>query len=424
MTNPKPAPTGPPNKFSSWPGKVLAFPWFKLGRLVGGGLIALALAVFLLDLPDKVSNLYLSMNTVRLAGLFSLSRRFWTAYVLFEQYTTFIIAISTGLLIYIKRVLPRASQDWVGLVISVSLVLLILIPLGAPNFVHLPLTWLEKLRITAYNLLISLLGLFLINILFIFPDGVLVPIWTRRIVWIANLSFIASIPLFVLSNVGWTSWALVIPILLLLILALLLGFFSQVYRYLRVSTADQRRQTKWVMLSLGLIPLFFLFSIFNGSRIPSSRLLEFISMTLQFLIASLIPMMIGVSILRYKLLDIDLIIRRTLVYGGLTAVLLLIYFSGVVGLQALFVFASGQRSGLALIISTLVIAGLFNPLRRRMQDSIDRRFYRRRYDAQKTVEHFATTVRDEVELEKITADLLAVVRETMEPDQVSLWMRK
>jgi hypothetical protein len=237
-----------------------------------------------------------------------------------------------------------------------------------------------------------------------------------------NFIFLVLVPIFGLSHIdlGWT-W---VPFFLILILSILIGLFAQVYRYLRVSTPDQRRQTKWVMLSLGLIPLYLLFAIFNGSKVTSTRLLEFISTTLQFLLAILIPLTIAVSILRYKLLDIDLIIRRTLVYAALTAILLSVYFSGVVLLQSLFVAATGQRYGLALIISTLVIAGLFNPLRRRLQVSIDRRFYRRRYDAQKTIEGFASTVRNEVEFEKITAELLAVVKETMEPDRVSLWMRK
>lgn len=362
------------------------------------------------------------MNTVRLAGLFGLSRRFWTAYVIFEQYATFTVAIITGLLIYFKRALPRGSQDWVGLMISVSLVLLILIPLGAPNFVHYPLSWLENLRIAVYNLLLGLLILFLSNILFVFPDGKIVPNWTRWIAWIANINLLVLGTVISLSNTG-SVWIWVL-FSLIFFFSILIGFIAQVHRYLRVSTSDQRRQTKWVLLSLGLIPLYLLFAIFNGSNIASSRLLEFISRTLQFMIAILIPLTIAVAILRHKLLDIDLIIRRTLVYGGATAILLLVYFSGVVGLQALFVFISEQRSGLALIISTLAIAGLFNPLRRRLQESIDRRFYRRRYNTQKTIERFENTVRDEVELEKITADLLAVVNETMEPDQVSLWMRK
>ena len=135
-----------------------------------------------------------------------------------------------------------------------------------------------------------------------------------------------------------------------------------------------------------------------------------------------VPISMGIAILRYRLYEIDLLINRTLVYGPLTAALVALYFGGVVLLQSLFVVLTGERSTLAIVASTLVIAAMFNPLRRRIQSFIDRRFYRRKYDARKTLEAFSTKLRDETDIEALNDELVGVVRETMQPAHVTLWL--
>jgi hypothetical protein len=150
-----------------------------------------------------------------------------------------------------------------------------------------------------------------------------------------------------------------------------------------------------------------------------------LSMLLMDAFMLFIPLSIGVAVLRARLFDIDVIINRTLVYGSLTAILALLYFGGVTMTQSVFQTLTGQGRlpQLAIVASTLVIAALFNPLRRRIQSFIDRRFYRSKYDAMKTLEGFSARLRDETDLQALNDELVGVVRETMQPTHVSLWLR-
>ena len=136
------------------------------------------------------------------------------------------------------------------------------------------------------------------------------------------------------------------------------------------------------------------------------------------------PLTFGAAILQYRLFDIDVIIRRTLIYSTLTIFLVLVYFAAVVGFQSLFTTLTGQQSALAIVLSTLIIAALFTPARKRLQKIIDRRFYRARYNAQQTLSRFTTIAQAEVDVEQLAEQLIDVVQDTLHPEEVTLWLRK
>ena len=202
-----------------------------------------------------------------------------------------------------------------------------------------------------------------------------------------------------------------------------------VYRYVRVFSSSQRQQAKWLLFGFGgLLVMGTLFdllaSLFPALAAPDS-LYQLAGGTITTVIFLLMPLSLVIAMQSYRLWDIDVLIRRTLVYTILTAILALIYVGCVVLLQHLVNGITGQagQSPLVIVASTLAIAALFQPLRYRIQAGIDRRFYRRKYDAAKTVAAFSTTLRQEVDLEQLKEELIAVVQETMQPSQVSLWLR-
>jgi len=198
---------------------------------------------------------------------------------------------------------------------------------------------------------------------------------------------------------------------------------------LRRARGRERQQLKWFAYATGLTgaSVILLLSLPEETSGPGSLAwtlssVAYTSMIIGFL---LIPLSIGVAILRHRHYDIDHIINRTLVYGSLTVLLALIYFGGVIAAQAVFggLTRQGDLPQLVIVASTLAIAALFNPLRRRLQGFVDRRFYRRKYDAAKTLEAFSSRLRDETDLNRLGGEMVGVVRETMQPEHVSLWLR-
>jgi hypothetical protein len=199
------------------------------------------------------------------------------------------------------------------------------------------------------------------------------------------------------------------------------GGISLVLRFRRARGVE-RQQIKWFAFSGVVFCAVFAAGPFLWA-LPQSPATAWIWPVLFLAGASTIPVAVGIAILRYRLYDIDLIINRTLVYGSLTATLALVYIGSVVGLQAALRGLTGQESTLAVVASTLVIAALFTPLRRRVQAFVDRRFYRRKYDAAKTLAAFNARLRDETDLDALSDDLARVARSTVQPAHVSLWLR-
>ena len=278
-------------------------------------------------------------------------------------------------------------------------------------------------------------------VLLLFPDGRLLSRRWRFVVWVNLIAIllifawnfepglIESLGLLKVANPFGVAGAGALlkalgEIGFFLVLAVAIaGAISLVIRFRR-SRGEERQQIKWFVFAgavfcavLAVAPVLW--------TLPLSPATEWIWPTLFLLGLGTIPAATGVAILKYRLYEIDILINRTLVYGSLTALLALVYIGGVATTQAILRVLTGQQEQpqLAIVVSTLVIAALFAPLRRRIQSFIDRRFYRSKYDARKTLEAFSTKLRDETDLNALSDDLVGVVRETMQPAHVSLWLR-
>ena len=294
-------------------------------------------------------------------------------------------------------------------------------------------------------------GLLTIYLVLLFPDGRLLSRRWRPLAWLSGVVIVlVSVtqglvpgPLpelggmrnpFGLEGQPWIAGA-TNAILVLFLLCILASVLSLILRYLR-SRGEVRQQIKWIAFAASFVGLGFVSAMVSGiiafffapeswgsaNTPPLWFELLFSVVLLSF---GGVPIAVGFAVLKYRLYDIDLLINRTLVYGALSATLALIYLGGVATTQAIFRALTGQQEQpqLAIVVSTLVIAAVFNPLRRRVQALVDRRFYRSKYDAARTLEAFGSRLRNETDLDALSDDVVGVVRETMQPVLVSLWLR-
>ena len=261
-------------------------------------------------------------------------------------------------------------------------------------------------------------------LLLLFPTGRLPSQRWRFLAWIAAMSGVALLALSLFfarpDKVGGVITLMVVTVVSAIFATIVLSALSLVVRYRRASGVE-RQQLKWFALAAVLSCAYIVGELLSLPRLLGNTLWNLLDTATN----TALYVAVGVAILRYRLYEIDILINRTLVYGSLTASLATVYFGGVTATEAIFRALTGhqQQPQLAIVVSTLVIAALFNPLRRRIQGFIDRRFYRRKYDARTTLEAFSAKLRDETNLDRLGDELVGVVRETMQPAHVSLWLR-
>ena len=333
------------------------------------------------------------------------------AYALFELAFTLLIALIWFVVAAV--VLARKSDNWMVLLIVAQA--FTQGASGAANvFLGSHLVWEAPAQ-----LLGALNSMLLFAFLAMFPTGRFVPRWLGLFLIPALL--LALVTSFVPVPFDFLYFFVVMSTLII----------AQVYRYRRVSTSLQRQQTKWVVFALAVVIVGQIASLLPVAFMPSlaqpySLYFVIVDPVTNILIA-LCAVAFAFAILRYRLYDIDVIIRRTLIYGSLTAILAGVYIAGVIGVQALVNAVarapSGKTSPVLIVITTLLIAALFQPLRRAIQRFIDRRFYRSKFDTRKTLEAFGATLRQEVDLSTLTGQLMNVVTQTMRPKHISLWIR-
>ena len=389
-------------------------------------LVILTLGIFFASLPVYSAQLqtpctgtscwYTQLSAGQVGALkeIGLSPGVYAVYTIALTLASVVLCLVVSMLIVWRR-----SDDRMALL--VALLLVVFGPIYATSsIVAVPSPW----RVP--NECLYFLALTLLMLVFLlFPSGQFVPRWTR---W-ALLVFLPGLVLTAFVAPAFPPYAPVGQLTFLVSLSELATVaVVQIYRYLRVSSPMQRQQTKWVVFGLAasitvVVGGSVLLLIFPALAEPGS--LYPVALNALSTVGPLcIPLSFGFAMLRSRLWEIDAIINRTLVYGTLTLSLGFVYTGFVIGLQYLLGGLISQTNDVAIVVSTLVIAFLFQPLRRHLQIIIDRRFYRRKYDAARTLAAFSAALRNEVDLQQLSEHLLAVVQETMQPTHVSLWLHK
>jgi hypothetical protein len=365
------------------------------------------------------TNGQLALDTLRALHTFGLSVGFYAAYTVALD-----LVVAAGYGAVALLLFWRKSDDRMALFAALTL-----LTFGAATFTSSMQMLAEVYPV--WRLPVQVVGFIgdasMLPFLYLFPDGRFVPRWSR---WLVVLWIAYQVPVYFFpdspANLSGTGLGQVVfPGLIGS------GVAAQVYRYRWIASPVQRQQTKWVVfgsavgIALNLIIVAVTVSGMLPWRVEPGALSYFVVLTVAFLSLLLIPLSIGMAILRSRLWDIDVLIRRTLVYGALTTALSLVYIGSVVLLQTLVGAVTNQgRAELVTVASTLAIAALFLPLRRRIQTIIDNRFYRRKYDAARVLAAFGATARDATDLEQLTAEMLRVVDETVQPEFVGLWLRE
>ncbi len=399
--------------------------WLVFARIAWVTISLLAIGLFVASLPPYFVNLHIlnlspsynpnsqiSPSDLRALQRLGLSLDFYAWLDIGVNVIILLVYVLVGVMLFWRK-----SDDRVALLASLSLVLF---PVAFSSQIvgTLPPAW------TLPTEIIEFLGNICIGLfLYVFPSGQFIPRWTRWliVVWTAYWAISNFFPNAPITNSLF--FVFLLPCQVIILIAL------QVYRYRRVSTPLQRQQTKWVISGFAfafgplVIALTLLYTLLPQFFPMSSLAFTLVQVPFVLLLV-LFPLSIGFAVLRYRLWDVDLLIKRTLVYGILSVSLVLIYIGLIVGLQFLLQGVIGRGNALVIVASTLAIAALFQPLRHRIQVIIDRRFYRRKYDAARTLEAFSATLRNEVDLATLREQLVAVVQETMQPTYVSLWLRK
>lgn len=420
--------------------------WLRVIQGIWLVLVLIDLATLLVSLPAYYHTLFtlcpapvtrcpdtgqLSAQTLPTLQHAGFSLHTYAFYVLvLDLLTTLPFLLIGGLIIW------RRAHTWMGLFVSF---LLITIGSLGPSYAHLDglptvssnplLTLLSSANIIPTILYYPCLSFFFST----FHDGRFVPRWSWALIglWAVNFFFWTAPASTPFNLLNWP------PLLEAGWLSVVFGASAcmQLYRFLRVASPIQRQQIKWLLY--GFVPVIVLPLCLTLSMTfvpplnqPGAYLINTPNSLLLIVVLPLyrfwylpVPFCIGIALLRYRLWDIDALIKRTLVYGLLTATLLGTYLVLVFGGQYLLASVFGPNNAVVLVVSTLMVAALFQPLRQRVQQLVDRRFYRNKYDAAQVVSGFSETLRQEVDLDQLREQLLTVVQETMQPAHVSLWIR-